>query len=165
MRPTPILSLLAATAIAGSAAYAQASRPPLDSATIAGFRWRTVGPANFEGRVADIVGIPSPSKTFFIAAADLLSHLPRCRGGPGEIRIKRDIAIGSGPQSRGVGSGIAESGANVEIDTAVATMSGYRLAEQIEVDAALTALEVQIHAARHPRGQEAFSACGEGWWS
>jgi photosystem II stability/assembly factor-like uncharacterized protein len=69
MRPTPILSLLAATAIAGSAAYAQASRPPLDSATIAGFRWRTVGPANFEGRVADIVGIPSPSKTFFIAAA------------------------------------------------------------------------------------------------
>ncbi|HMC55581.1 MAG TPA: hypothetical protein VKH19_10445 [Gemmatimonadaceae bacterium] len=41
----------------------------LDSATLAGFRWRTVGPANFEGRVADLAGIPSPSKTFFVAAA------------------------------------------------------------------------------------------------
>jgi hypothetical protein len=25
-----------------------------DSATIAGFRWRTIGPANFEGRVAEL---------------------------------------------------------------------------------------------------------------
>jgi hypothetical protein len=44
--------------VSGSAALAQASRPALDSATVAGFRWRTVGPANFEGRVADIAGIP-----------------------------------------------------------------------------------------------------------
>ncbi|HSQ31952.1 MAG TPA: hypothetical protein VLN49_18970, partial [Gemmatimonadaceae bacterium] len=41
----------------------------LDSATIAGFRWRNVGPANTMGRVSDVVGIPSPSKTFFAAAA------------------------------------------------------------------------------------------------
>ncbi|HEX7020742.1 MAG TPA: hypothetical protein VF159_12055 [Gemmatimonadaceae bacterium] len=41
----------------------------LDSATLAGFRWRTVGPANFGGRVADVAGIPSPSRTFFVAAA------------------------------------------------------------------------------------------------
>ncbi|HEX9565741.1 MAG TPA: hypothetical protein VF981_17300 [Gemmatimonadaceae bacterium] len=41
----------------------------LDSATIAGFRWRNIGPANMQGRVSDVVGIPSPSKTFFVAAA------------------------------------------------------------------------------------------------
>src|SRR5690242_6492064 len=68
MRPTHTFSVVAAAAIA-STAFAQTARPPLDSATVAGFRWRTVGPANFEGRVADIVGIPSPSKTFFVAAA------------------------------------------------------------------------------------------------
>src|SRR5262249_50159290 len=58
---------------AGAALLAAAAAPveaqTLDSATIAGFRWRTVGPANFEGRVADVVGIPSPSKTFFVASA------------------------------------------------------------------------------------------------
>jgi len=41
----------------------------LDSATVAGLRWRTVGPANFMGRLSDVVGIPSPSKTVFVAAA------------------------------------------------------------------------------------------------
>src|SRR5215210_1660815 len=57
---------------AGAAALigpVSASSQTLDSTTLAGFRWRTVGPANFEGRVADVVGIPSPSKTFFVAAA------------------------------------------------------------------------------------------------
>ena len=44
------------------------AHPALDSATLAGFRWRTVGPANFEGRVSDIAGIPSPSKTFFVSS-------------------------------------------------------------------------------------------------
>src|SRR3954467_3247932 len=48
---------------------ATASAQTLDSLTIAGLRWRTVGPANFEGRVADVAGIPFPSKTFFVAAA------------------------------------------------------------------------------------------------
>ena len=55
-----------------------ANRPPLlqgtppfelDSASLAGFRWRNVGPANTMGRVSDVTGIPSPSKTFFAAAA------------------------------------------------------------------------------------------------
>ncbi len=41
----------------------------LDSATIAGMKWRTVGPANFGGRVSDVEGIPGPSKTLFIATA------------------------------------------------------------------------------------------------
>ncbi|MFL5606043.1 MAG: WD40/YVTN/BNR-like repeat-containing protein [Gemmatimonadaceae bacterium] len=58
---------LAACTLAASPVSAQ--RATLDSATLAGFRWRTIGPANFEGRVADVVGIPSPSQTFFVAAA------------------------------------------------------------------------------------------------
>jgi len=36
---------------------------------LAALRWRPVGPANMAGRVTDIEGIPSPSKTFFVAAA------------------------------------------------------------------------------------------------
>src|SRR5262252_10356799 len=69
MRPLSVLSALAATIVSSATALAQSAKPALDSATVAGFRWRTVGPANFEGRVADVVGIPSPSKTFFVAAA------------------------------------------------------------------------------------------------
>jgi len=69
MRPISVLSTLAATIMGSAPALAQTAKPQLDSATLAGFRWRTVGPANFEGRVADVVGIPSPSKTFFVAAA------------------------------------------------------------------------------------------------
>lgn len=41
----------------------------IDSTTIAGMRWRTIGPANFMGRFSDVVGIPGPSKTIFAAAA------------------------------------------------------------------------------------------------
>ena len=46
-----------------------ASAQQLDSATIAALRWRSVGPANMSGRITDIEGIPSPSKTFYFAAA------------------------------------------------------------------------------------------------
>ena len=42
---------------------------PLDSTMLAGFRWRPVGPANMGGRVTDIAGIPSPSRTFLVAAS------------------------------------------------------------------------------------------------
>ena len=41
----------------------------LDSAVVAGFRWRNVGPSNFMGRLSDVQGIPSPSKTIYVAAA------------------------------------------------------------------------------------------------
>ncbi|NUQ12993.1 MAG: hypothetical protein HUU26_11830, partial [Gemmatimonadaceae bacterium] len=41
----------------------------IDSATMAGLRWRSVGPAHFEGRIADITGIPFPSRTLFVAPA------------------------------------------------------------------------------------------------
>jgi hypothetical protein len=68
MRATISLTV-AIVAFAASTALAQGARAPLDSATIAGLRWRTVGPANFEGRVADVAAIPSPSKTFFVATA------------------------------------------------------------------------------------------------
>jgi len=60
-----------ATALLGvgaAPAYAQLSTP-LDSATLAAFEWRSVGPANMSGRVTDIEGIPSPSRTFFVATA------------------------------------------------------------------------------------------------
>ncbi|MEI2721231.1 MAG: glycosyl hydrolase, partial [Gemmatimonadales bacterium] len=42
---------------------------PLDSTTLNAFRWREIGPANMQGRVTDVEGIPSPSRTFFVAAA------------------------------------------------------------------------------------------------
>lgn len=45
------------------------SAQAIDSATVAGMRWRNVGPATFEGRLSDVVGIPGPSKTIFVAAA------------------------------------------------------------------------------------------------
>jgi len=42
---------------------------PLDSATLSAFQWRSVGPANMAGRITDVEGIPTPSKTFYFAAA------------------------------------------------------------------------------------------------
>ncbi len=41
----------------------------LDSELLSAFRWRQIGPANMSGRVTDVEGIPSPSKTFYVAAA------------------------------------------------------------------------------------------------
>jgi hypothetical protein len=38
-------------------------------AVLAGLQWRSIGPANMSGRVTDIEGIPSPSRTFYVAAA------------------------------------------------------------------------------------------------
>ena len=61
-----LVSLLLATAVAPLTAQL---RTPLDSTTFASFRWRNIGPANTMGRVSDVVGIPSPSRTFFVAAA------------------------------------------------------------------------------------------------
>ncbi|MBL0170395.1 MAG: hypothetical protein IPP90_06605 [Gemmatimonadaceae bacterium] len=56
-------------ALAVTAVSTVAEAQTLDSATVAGMRWRNVGPANFMGRLSDVVGIPSPSKTLFVAAA------------------------------------------------------------------------------------------------
>src|SRR3954470_17776423 len=62
-----LLSLTAGTALLVVARVTSAQT--LDSSTVAGFKWRTVGPANFMGRLSDVVGIPGPSKTVFVAAA------------------------------------------------------------------------------------------------
>lgn len=59
--------LLASVALAIPAS-AQLSTP-LDDDMMDLFRWRAVGPANMMGRVSDVEGIGSPSKTFFVAAA------------------------------------------------------------------------------------------------
>lgn len=61
-------AFVAVMVVAVSPMAAQVSNP-LDSATLAAFRWRSVGPANMSGRVTDIEGIGSPSKTFYVAAA------------------------------------------------------------------------------------------------
>ena len=73
MRPLRLLPLLAgASALAGpvAAQTAGSGGPMLDATTIAGMPWRQVGPANMGGRTTDIEGIPSPSKTFYVATAN-----------------------------------------------------------------------------------------------
>ncbi|HEV2641350.1 MAG TPA: hypothetical protein VGT98_01515, partial [Candidatus Elarobacter sp.] len=75
MRLLQRLWLVPALTACAVPALAQSSSPPsvghavLDSATLAGFRWRSIGPANMGGRVTDIEGIPSPSRTFYVATA------------------------------------------------------------------------------------------------
>jgi photosystem II stability/assembly factor-like uncharacterized protein len=68
-----------ATTGAASAQNAAAPQPgaqrstgnaaPLGAAVINSLEWRVVGPANMAGRVSDVVGIPGPSRTFFVASA------------------------------------------------------------------------------------------------
>ncbi len=41
----------------------------VDSVSMQSMRWRPIGPTNMGGRVADVEGIPSPSKTFYVVAA------------------------------------------------------------------------------------------------
>jgi photosystem II stability/assembly factor-like uncharacterized protein len=62
-----MISITAGVAMLFAARIAPAQM--LDSASVAGFKWRTPGPANFMGRLSDAVGIPSPSKTIYVAAA------------------------------------------------------------------------------------------------
>jgi photosystem II stability/assembly factor-like uncharacterized protein len=52
-----------------SAAAAAPLAAQLDSATVAGFRWRNIGPANHQGRIVDVAGIAIPSRTFYVATA------------------------------------------------------------------------------------------------
>src|SRR5262249_48969956 len=55
--------------LVAGAANVSAQGSPMDSIVVANARWRAIGPADFGGRVTDIEGIPSPSRTFFVAAA------------------------------------------------------------------------------------------------
>ncbi|MEO7362985.1 MAG: hypothetical protein ABI120_21810, partial [Gemmatimonadaceae bacterium] len=69
MPPASHLRRLAFAASALLIASGNAFAQSLDSATVAGLKWRTIGPATFAGRLSDVVGIPGPSKTVFVAAA------------------------------------------------------------------------------------------------
>jgi hypothetical protein len=55
----------------GAAALVATALPAqtIDQSVIDGLKWRNIGPANMSGRITDVEGIPSPSKTFFISAA------------------------------------------------------------------------------------------------
>ncbi|HEX6941097.1 MAG TPA: hypothetical protein VF158_16890 [Longimicrobiales bacterium] len=58
-------------ALAAQPLHAQQDRDPrpIEAVLLESLEWRSIGPANFGGRITDIEGIPSPSKTFFVAAA------------------------------------------------------------------------------------------------
>ncbi|MDH3458562.1 MAG: hypothetical protein OER90_17110, partial [Gemmatimonadota bacterium] len=62
-----LLSIAAGGMLLCGPLAAQVTAP--DSTLWPAFRWRSIGPANMAGRVTDVEGIPSPSKTFFVAAA------------------------------------------------------------------------------------------------
>jgi hypothetical protein len=42
---------------------------PLLESVLGALEWRSIGPANMSGRITDIEGLPSPSRTFYLAAA------------------------------------------------------------------------------------------------
>ena len=63
---------LGLTGLAGSTLSAQSPAPAkvtIDDAIINALRWRNIGPANMMGRIVDVEGIPSPSKTFYVSTA------------------------------------------------------------------------------------------------
>lgn len=62
-----LFSALALVLALGATATAQTVA--LDSAFVAGMRWRPIGPANMMGRVTDIEGLATPSHTFYVASA------------------------------------------------------------------------------------------------
>lgn len=57
--------LLAAMAPAGATLSAQVP----DSATLAGLRWRSIGPVNMAGRITDVEAHPATPTTFYVAGA------------------------------------------------------------------------------------------------
>ena len=68
MRAHPVLSALAGALLCAGTLSAQLTTT-LDSATLAGFRWRSIGPANMGGRVTDVEGVPGNPKIFYVATA------------------------------------------------------------------------------------------------
>jgi len=63
-----VIFVIAALTLGASGLDAQLTQP-LDSTAMKAFKWRSIGPANMSGRVTDVEGLPSPSKTFYVAAA------------------------------------------------------------------------------------------------
>ncbi len=62
-----LVTAVTAMAISPLVASAQLTQPLGDMA--GDFTWRSVGPTNMGGRVTDVEGLPSPSKTFYVAGA------------------------------------------------------------------------------------------------
>ena len=56
-------------ALASLTLATQTHAQAVDSLVVRGTRWRAIGPATVEGRIADIAALPSPSRTFYVAAA------------------------------------------------------------------------------------------------
>ena len=73
MRKIRVLAVGAAlSGVMASPLAAQTALPPKASASdavINALRWRNIGPANMMGRIVDIEGIASPSKTFYVSTA------------------------------------------------------------------------------------------------
>ena len=76
MRAHPVLSALAGALLCAGSLSAQLTAP-LDSTTLAGFRWRSIGPANMGGRVTDVEGVPGNPKIFYVTTA---AGAQRCTG-------------------------------------------------------------------------------------
>ncbi len=73
MRTTRAFVLVAGLTVGLTAPLSAQSTPAgqvsVDPAIIAAMRWRNIGPANMMGRIVDIEGIASPSKTFYVSTA------------------------------------------------------------------------------------------------
>ncbi|HEX2723227.1 MAG TPA: hypothetical protein VHM24_09935 [Gemmatimonadaceae bacterium] len=69
MRPLRVLLLVAGAAVSPAGSIPAQLTAPLDSAALATFRWRSIGPANMGGRVTDIEADPRNSKVFYVATA------------------------------------------------------------------------------------------------
>lgn len=117
MRRHTVVLALALAALGAPSLHAQLSQP-LDSATLARFTWRSVGPVNMAGRVSDVEGVPSPSKTFYVAAAaggvwkttNNGTSFELVWGGNGRVISMGDIAIApSDPSQVWIGTGEPDS--------------------------------------------------------
>src|SRR5262245_57901811 len=62
MRRSVLTLVLLCAAVSGAQAQT------LDSTWLRAMRWRSIGPAVMAGRVTDVEGLASPSKTFYVAS-------------------------------------------------------------------------------------------------
>ncbi len=69
MRTFRVPLLVAGAALSFSTIAGAQLSAPLDSAAMAAFKWRSIGPANMSGRVTDIEVDPRNSKVFYVATA------------------------------------------------------------------------------------------------
>ena len=69
MRTLRVPLLVAGAALSFSTIAGAQLSAPLDSAAMAAFKWRSIGPANMSGRVTDIEVDPRNSKVFYVATA------------------------------------------------------------------------------------------------